>query len=79
LQFDGPAHDLVAVTPHDDTTEIVRQCVAALHTGALGMRPTGALDTEAHEAEAFASEVIASADFEHGEAHGIRPRRLRRD
>jgi len=86
LQFDGPAHDLVAVTPHDDTTEIVRQCVAALHTGAPDTEApdTEALDTEAHEAEAFASdafasEVIASADFEHGEAHGIRPRRLRRD
>ena len=33
LQFDGPAHDLVAVTPHDDVTDIVRRCVAALDDG----------------------------------------------
>ena len=48
LQFDGPAHDLVAVTPHDDVTDIVRRCVAALDDGVVETEPVDSetLDTE---------------------------------
>ena len=58
LQFDGPAHDLVAVTPHDDTTDIVRRCVAALEDGFV---ENDVVDSD-------------ERGFEHEEADGIRPR-----
>jgi hypothetical protein len=63
LQFDGPAHDLVAVTPDDDITDIIRRCVAALDDGRV--------KTEAYS-EITDSEALE--DVEHGEADGIRPR-----
>jgi len=42
MQFDGPAHDLVAVAPDADVMEIVRVCVDALGDEALdGLLETG--------------------------------------
>jgi hypothetical protein len=67
LQFDGPAHDLVAVTPNDDITDIVRRCVAALDDGVV--------ETELIETELIDHELIDHELIDNEALDGIRPRR----
>jgi hypothetical protein len=74
LQFDGPAHDLVAVTPHDDVTDIVRRCVAALDDGRVETEPGDSeiVDSEIGDSEIVDSEALGGV--EHEKADGIRAR-----